>query len=158
MVQADEGVGGAAEVTREVQIDARPETVFALLTDPAQYVRWMGLTAEIEPHPGGRYRVDVTGNDIARGEFVEVTAPSRLVLTWGWEGEGHPVPPGSSRVEITLTPAQGGTLLRLVHRGLPDAAAAGSHGEGWTHFLERLAVLAGGGDPGPDPWLAAAPD
>jgi hypothetical protein len=28
-----------------------------------------------------------------------------------------------------------------------------SHGEGWGHFLERLRILGGGGDPGSDAWM-----
>ena len=37
----------------------------------------------------------------------------------------------------------------LVHRGLP-ADAVDDHGEGWAHYLERLALAATGADPGPD--------
>jgi hypothetical protein len=28
---------------------------------------------------------------------------------------------------------------------------------GWPHFLDRLAALASGGHPGPDPWKTAPP-
>ena len=76
---------------------------------------------------------------------------SRVVFSWGWEGEGHPIPPGTTTVEITLTPEARGTRLRLVHRDLP-AAAVGDHGTAWDHFLERLQILAAGGDPSVDPW------
>src|SRR5262249_4206393 len=93
---------------------------------------------------------------IASGEFVEVDPPRRLVYTWGWaEGGGGPelVPPGSSTVEIELEPTETGTTLTLVHRGLPSEEAAQAHGQGWDTYLPRLAVVAQGGDPGPDPWL-----
>lgn len=75
---------------------------------------------------------------------------SRVVFTWGWEAEGHPIPPGSSTVEISLEPDGQGTLLRLLHRGLPADALA-EHGHGWDHYLARLATTGAGGDPGPDP-------
>jgi hypothetical protein len=40
-------------------------------------------------------------------------------------------------------------MLRLRHRGLgPDDVEA--HGDGWMHYLNRLAIAAAGGDPGPD--------
>jgi hypothetical protein len=42
-----------------------------------------------------------------------------------------------------------GTLLRLVHTGLP-LPAVDLHRDGWNHFLDRLGVRAAGGDPGPD--------
>ena len=59
-------------------------------------------------------------------------------------------PPGTSLVELDLVERNGGTLLRMTHTGLPDTARVASHGTGWAHYLERLAVVAGGGDPGPD--------
>ena len=52
-----------------------------------------------------------------------------------------------------LTPEGDGTRLHFVHRDLPSEGAAGSHGVGWDHYLPRLEMAAGGGDPGEDPWL-----
>ena len=59
------------------------------------------------------------------------------------------ITPGSTTVEITLHPEGDKTRLRLVHRGLP-ADAVDDHSNGWAHYLERLALRAAGGDPGPD--------
>jgi hypothetical protein len=56
-------------------------------------------------------------------------------------------------VDITLEPVADGTLLRLVHRGLPSPEACAAHKEGWTHYVDRLATVATGGDPGPDNWM-----
>lgn len=142
---------------RELRIDAQAETVFAAFTDPARMQQWMGRSAELDPRPGGLFRVDVNGNDIARGEYVEVVPHTRIVFTWGWESPGHPLPPGASRVEITLTPDGEGTLLRMVHSGFPNAELAGRHSEGWDHYLGRLAEAAAGRDPGPDAWAASQP-
>lgn len=148
MSSSDDGA-----VERQVRIDARPETVFAFFVDPAKMVQWKGIEATLDPRPGGMYRVDVTGRDVARGEYLVVEPPRRVVITWGWEGDGHPVPPGASTVEITLTPDGEGTLLRLRHSGL-TAAQGQEHLAGWDHYLERLVIRAGGGDPGTDPWTA----
>jgi uncharacterized protein YndB with AHSA1/START domain len=142
-------------VEREVRIAARPETVFAFFTDPEKMVRWKGSKAELDPQPGGVYRVEISEQAIARGEYVEIEPPSRVVFTWGWEGQEsgsgeHAVSPGSSRVEVSLTPDGDGTLLRLRHFGLPEPALD-VHGQGWDLFLGRLAVAAAGGDPGPNP-------
>ena len=46
-----------------------------------------------------------------------------------------------------------GTLLRFTHSGLPDADATEKHAHGWDHYLERLAIVARGDDPGRDTWL-----
>jgi uncharacterized protein YndB with AHSA1/START domain len=61
------------------------------------------------------------------------------------------VPPGSSLVEIDLIEQPNGTLLRLTHTGLPNAEQCAGHADGWTHYLGRLAAVAAGRDPGPDP-------
>ncbi|MEK7872857.1 MAG: SRPBCC family protein [Chloroflexota bacterium] len=140
-------------VELKVRIIARPETIFPFFTDPGKMVLWKGISAELDPRPGGIYRCNVTGGEIARGAYLEVTPYTRVVFTWGWEGEGNPVPPGSSTVEITLIPDGDGTIVRLRHMDLPKAARA-PHTEGWNHFLPRLAATAEGRDPGPDPWVS----
>ena len=141
-------------VIKEIRIEARPETIFQFFVDPEKMLRWKGLTAELDPRPGGIYRVDMNGNDIARGEYVELDPPRRLVFSWGWEGDSNPVPPGSTTVEIDLIPQGGGTLVRLTHSGLPTQESRDMHLEGWAHYVERLGVAAAGGDPGPDPWAS----
>ena len=136
-------------VQREVQVAAPPATVFAFLTDPEKILRWMGTEAEMEPHPGGIYLLNVTGKDVARGHFTEVIPVHRLAYSFGWDGNDK-VPPGSSLIEIDLLDREGGTLLRFTHSGLPDAQERADHEKGWGHYLARLQVAAAGGDPGPD--------
>jgi uncharacterized protein YndB with AHSA1/START domain len=143
-------------VEREVAIAASPETVWHFLVDEEKATRLMGETASFDARPGGLYRVGVIPGNTARGEFVELDPPRRLVFTWGWEPgpqANSAVPPGSSTIEIDLVPDGDGTTLRFVHRDLPSAEAAQSHAHGWDHYLERLRVAAAGGDAGRDPWL-----
>lgn len=142
----------ALVVRRETHIAAPPASVFALLTDPEKILRWMGTEAELEPQPGGLYLVNVTGARFGRGTFREVVPVHRLAYSFGWEGSGE-VPPGSSLVEIDLIEQPDGTLLRLTHTGLPNAAQCAGHAEGWAHYFDRLAEVAAGRDPGKDPWL-----
>jgi uncharacterized protein YndB with AHSA1/START domain len=82
-----------------------------------------------------------------RGEYVEVTPPTRVVFTWGFTNESLNQPPGKSTVEVTLEPENGGTRLRLVHTGLPETAAEDA-GTGWKQLLEQLAVVVAAGDTG----------
>jgi uncharacterized protein YndB with AHSA1/START domain len=142
-------------IEREIRIAASPETVFDYFVDPDKMVEWKGRKAELDPRPGGLYRVDINDQAVVRGEYVEIDAPSRVVFTWGWEGTSNPVPPGSSRVEISLQPDGDGTLVRLRHLDLPEAERE-IHGHGWDHYLSRLAQAAAGKDPGSDPH--ATPD
>jgi uncharacterized protein YndB with AHSA1/START domain len=143
-----------ADLVREILIDARPETVFELLTVPSRHVEWQGTAAELDPRPGGVYRVHVGGAHQAVGEFVEVIPNRKVVFTFGWDVPGHPIPAGSTTVEYTLEAEGDKTRVRLVHRGLPDDAVAG-HTHGWDHYLARLAIAAGGGDAGVDTGPAA---
>jgi uncharacterized protein YndB with AHSA1/START domain len=138
-----------AELVREIVIDATPDTVWPFLTEAERHIEWDGTEAELDPRPGGVYRVLVGGKHQAAGEFVEVVPLEKLVISFGWDQPGHPIPPGSSTVEITLHPEGEKTRLRLVHRGLPDDAVA-DHEGGWTHYLERLGIVAAGGTVGPD--------
>ena len=135
----------------ETHIPAPPSAVFALLTDPDKILRWMGTEAQMEPQPGGLYLLNVTGARVARGSFREVVPVHRLAYSFGWDGS-EAVPPGSSLIEIDLIEQPDGTLLRLTHTGLPNSEQCASHAEGWAHYLDRLAEVAAGRDPGPDPW------
>jgi uncharacterized protein YndB with AHSA1/START domain len=139
-------------VRRETQIAAPPATVFAFLTDPEKILSWIGAEATTEAHPGGLYLVKGIGGSrgrVARGTFREVVPVHRLAYSFGWEGH-EDVPPGSSLIEIDLIDRDGGTLLRMTHSGLPDAAQCAAHDKGWGHYLGRIAEAATGGNPGAD--------
>jgi uncharacterized protein YndB with AHSA1/START domain len=138
------------ELKCEVRVEADPETVFPFFTDPGKLTRWMGTQAELDPRPGGIYRVQVLEQWTARGEYVEVDPPRRVVFTWGWENEGSAVAPGASTVEVSLVADGAGTLVTLRHRDLPSKDSRDQHQIGWEHYMRRLATAAAGGDPGPD--------
>lgn len=140
-------------VTLERHIAPRPEIVFGFFTDREKWLSWMGADGPFSFEPGGAYRTRVTGENVASGRFLTVDPPKRIVCTWGSETGPMPVPPGSSTVEITLEPTAEGTLLRLVHSGLPSPEACAAHAEGWRHYVGQLAVRAEGGDPSPDAWM-----
>lgn len=137
------GGTGVAERVVEVErrIDATPDEVFTYLTVAEKYTRWKGQQADLDPRPGGLYRVRMGPDAVALGEYREVERPTRVVFTWGWEGSAD-VPPGSTTVEITLEEDGDGTLLRLRHRGFPSDADAELHREGWEMYVGRLVSAA----------------
>ena len=144
----------------ERHIAAPPETVFEYFMDPTLYKLWQGVDAELDPRPGGAYRVTMTGRSgtTVRGTYLEVDPPSRLVFTWGWDprdeglaAEMADVPVGSSTVEITLDADGDGTILRIRHSDLPTEGTREFHHSGWKWTMERLQIAAEGGDVGSNP-------
>jgi uncharacterized protein YndB with AHSA1/START domain len=137
-------------VELRIRLSAVPEEVFPFLTESERYARWQGVRAELDPRPGGGYRVWMDPDTVAVGEYVEVEPHRRVVFTWGWEGDSA-VPPGSTRVEIDLEPDGEGTILTLRHSGFPSLDTARTHEEGWAFFGGRLATVVSGAYPGPMP-------
>jgi uncharacterized protein YndB with AHSA1/START domain len=145
---------GTVEVAHRVP--CVPAVVFPYFTDPEKYRRWKGLEAELDPRPGGIYRVQMLGGVSIEGEYLVVEPPRRLVFSWGWRGDPLPVgmaevPPGSTKVEVLFEPDGDGTIVRLRHTGLPTEAADRFHRWGWETYLGRLEIAGAGGEPGPLP-------
>ena len=141
---------------KSVLVPLNADETFALITEPDRLRRWQVITARVDLRAGGDFRWTVIPGNSAAGTFTEVDPGRRVVFTWGWEGSAD-LPPGASTVIITLEPAAGGTLVRLVHEGLVGDQEA-SHAAGWNHYLDRLVRAAADGDAGADEWAAAPPD
>jgi uncharacterized protein YndB with AHSA1/START domain len=136
-------------VIHEVVLPAPAEQVFGMFTDPRQLIRWIGISADLHPRPGGGFRFEVAPGQFCEGQYVVIDRPVRLVFTWGWTDPGFGLAPGTSRVEVTLTRAGTDgeqTLLRLVHSGLAGDLGL-LHDDGWSRFLARLATVTAGREP-----------
>jgi uncharacterized protein YndB with AHSA1/START domain len=146
----------AKDVTCETVVAAPPTEVFRWFVRPELLVRWIGIDAQLEPRPGGRFRFEVTDGQWCSGRYLEVVPGKRVVFTWGWESGVIPVPPGSSTVTVDLVEHPDGTLVHLVHSDLaPELRQL--HAEGWSRFLPRLAAVLGGRDPGENPAASGRP-
>lgn len=110
----------AEPLIRELDIEAAPETVFEFFVDPAKLTRWLAAEATLDPRPGGVCHLVQTGAGpdhpqyYVEGEFLEVDAPKRVVFTWGFSNPDAGVRPGGSTVQVTLSPIDTGTRVRLV--------------------------------------------
>ena len=131
---------------KSIWIDAAPDVVFAYLTDGKRMAQWSGVAAELDPRPGGLYRLDMGQAGMIVGRFLEVRRPDRIVYEVGAEEHGAEM---LSRVEITLTPEVDGTRVEVVHGALPPPFQPVAS-RGWDHHLARLSVVATGGEVGPD--------
>jgi uncharacterized protein YndB with AHSA1/START domain len=115
-----------------------PNVVWRAITDPDEVRKWFLTELDLEARPGGRIET-TTGN-------FRVHSTGR-VLAWDpprvYEYEWNVTPsPSLPEGEITvvrweLSPADGGTLLTVTHRGL-TRRTAGVFGEGMEAFLDRL--------------------
>ncbi len=141
------------DVEVEVEIRAPVEVVWERLTDPGEIVRWLGISATLDPRPDGRFRFELFAGQFCSGRYVEVVPNRRVVFTWGWEDPAIPLPPGSTTVAVELEAmSRERTRLRLTHSGL-DEAMEPLHADGWRRYLGRLVAIAEGREVPPDPSL-----
>jgi uncharacterized protein YndB with AHSA1/START domain len=121
-------------------LPSAPEHVWCALTDPRALEAWFwprdtyGTVAEVDPRPGGRYRIDAPRLGIAAaGEYVTVERPRLLVMSWRWCDE-----PAETLVTITLDEIADGTVLTLIHERFADDQDRDRHAQGWSDCLDRL--------------------
>ena len=117
------------EVRLEVRIEASPETVVVLLTEPAHMQTWFAELVEADARPGGLFRISGPAGVSIEGTYLEVIPNRKVVFTWGGV-EG--LKPGQSTVEFLLAPEGTGTLVTLRHYGLPPPSVE-SHRRGWVY-------------------------
>ena len=125
------------------EIDASPELVFQFFTDAELLERWHGVHAETEPRPGGRFMLNITGQTVTRGIFLELDPGRHLVFRAGsasaadyGRGNVHPAGArGCGCVISALQPRSPATTISAVGaticRGSPWPPAAPTRV--WTH-------------------------
>ncbi len=69
------------------------------------------------------------------GRFVAIDKPSRIEHTWMSEATRGL----ETTVTLTFAEKPGGTLVTIVHAGVPDDEMGRSHEEGWTFILDAIA-------------------
>jgi len=127
-------------ISTSVRIAAPPEVVFPYFTDPKLMVSWIGERADLDARPGGTFALDFEGT-AARGSYVAVEPPHRVVFTWGIP-EDATMPPGTSTVEVVFVADGADTIVNLTHRDLPPDREP-SHREGWEGCLGALVAALG---------------
>jgi uncharacterized protein YndB with AHSA1/START domain len=133
-------------VTLVRRIKARPSVLFDLLVTAEGIARWWGpdagpvLLSESDPRVGGRFRLRfrrLVGDEYeTSGEFLEITPPKRVRMTWLWSGDTE-----ASQIEMVLRPIPEGTELTFTHSRLPDDATARGHEKGWSGSLDKLEAM-----------------
>jgi uncharacterized protein YndB with AHSA1/START domain len=130
------------------RIAARPSIVFDALTTAEGIADWWRadegpvVAAQSDVRVGGGYLVRFRMMDgqehEARGEYLEIVRPERVVMSFRWVFGGEPLEIGNvSRVEMALRPIDDDTELTFTHADLKDLAEA-SHEKGWCAALDKL--------------------
>ncbi|MGC9410381.1 SRPBCC family protein [Streptomyces sp. DZ1-3] len=132
--------------------------VYRALLDPAAVAAWRvpdGMTAEVhafEGREGGALRVSLTyeepsgagksgaRTDTYQGHFARLVPGERIVEVLEFES-ADPAFQGAMTMTTTLTDADGGTRVEVVHEGLPDAVPAADNEKGTRMALAKLAAL-----------------
>jgi uncharacterized protein YndB with AHSA1/START domain len=150
----------ADSVEREILIEARPEVVWGVITEPGQISRWFSDEADIEGRagadgtltwkPGGRG--GRKESDLVVPILVVDAEPfRRFSFRWNHPEGARPDQSNSALVEFSLIEEAGGTRLRVVESGIDlvthdeqsRARYVEEHEHGWgKHFGELLDYLA----------------
>jgi uncharacterized protein YndB with AHSA1/START domain len=136
------------------RIAARPSIVFKALSTSEGVAAWWGphelpvVSAWVDARIGGDYRVRFLTNDgaehEAHGEFLDVSPPSRLVMTWKYSAGGEPEELGrSSIIEFDVRPIDGGSELTFTHSQLRNEISVASHTAGWAGAFAKLEAQLG---------------
>lgn len=141
---------GFTETTRslvfERQMPHPPEKVWRALTQSELIAEWL-MKNDFVAEMGRRFTVRTTArpgwSGIANCEVLTVEKPRLLAYRWG---DGTESDSGlTTLVTWTLTPRNGGTLLRMEQSGFrpQDGVANKRMNARWRHALERLDQVVG---------------
>jgi uncharacterized protein YndB with AHSA1/START domain len=125
-----------------------PEKVWRALTTSALIGQWL-MSNDFAPRVGHRFNfraapIPNMWNGVTDCEVLEVDEPRRLV--YSWNASGDEAEDGlKSVVTWTLTPADGGTQVRMEHTGFrpQDEGGRQAMGGGWPRIVEGLGRVAG---------------
>ena len=121
------------------------ERVFAAWTSAEALKRWHAPDNAVVEEAGvdfrvsGRWHVRMRGNDgamhLVQGQYREIDAPRRIVLTWRW---GSNTDGTDSTVTVEFFDREGGTEIVLTHEGLVTEQERQGHHHGWVGCFAKL--------------------
>lgn len=121
------------EFTLTEVIPATPQAIYDAWLDSAGHSAMTGGTAEMSAMPGAAF---TAWDGYLYGRNLELAPHESIVQSWRTTQfpEGHE----DSKITVTLTPAEGGTLLKLVHSGVPEGQTSYEKGGWQTHYFEPM--------------------
>lgn len=112
----------ADRIEQEIVIEAPPEVVWELVTDPEHVGAWFGVAAEIDLWPGGDASFSWAEGGRFLGRVERVEPPHFFSYRWARPKDTAPAEGNSTLVEFSLSAEGEGTRLRVVESGF-DALA-----------------------------------
>jgi uncharacterized protein YndB with AHSA1/START domain len=139
-------------------INAPRSAVYRALLDAGAIAKWRvpaGMSShvhELDAREGGAFRVSLTYDaptgtgksaahtDTYHGHFVNLVPDERVVEVFEFE-TADPELRGTMTMTTTLTEADGGTDVLVVHEGIPDSVPVADNELGQRMALDNLARL-----------------
>jgi uncharacterized protein YndB with AHSA1/START domain len=145
----------ADSVERDILIEASPEVVWGVITEPGQISRWFSDEAEVDARagadgtltwrPGGRGG-DRESDMIVAIRVMEAEPFRRFTFRWNHPQDAGPDENNSALVEFLLLEEADGTRLTVVESGIDavthdeqaKARYLADHAQGWERHLGEL--------------------
>ena len=147
-------------ITRDIVINASPETVYDVVSRPEHIAKWFSDEAELEPVAGGRgvltFRVDQRRSVPSVIDVTVISADRPHLFAFSWispeRQRATPDATDAVLVEFRITAEPEGTRLAVSESGLDSvdwddatkAAYAAGHAARWEELLPQLRVYAEG--------------
>lgn len=144
---------GYGSIEREIHIDAAPEVVYEVISEPEHLREWWPDEAEIEPVPGATGVISFGNRSAPEAKIVslrvvEADPGRRLAFRWVYDAEETATSANSLLVTFDLISSAGGTVLRFTEAGFREKGWEAAvleeryrdHARGWDYFLPRLVI------------------
>jgi uncharacterized protein YndB with AHSA1/START domain len=141
-------------IERELYVEATPEIVFDVVSDPHHVTQWWPDDAHYDPTPGSVGEISFgerhAGGGVVSFTVVEARRPHTFSFRWTNPADEAATETNSLLVTFDLRPSGAGTLLRLTETGFREQGWEAAvleqqyqeHVTGWDFFLPRLAPYA----------------
>lgn len=141
-------------IARELFVDAPPEVVYEVISDPEHVVQWWSDTATYEAVIGSTGTLSfgdaADGGHVVTLTVVEAIRPSTFSFRWTHDAQEAAAAGNSLLVTFELVAVDGGTLLKFTETGFREMGweaavleeTVRDHTHGWDHFLPRLVAHA----------------
>lgn len=141
-------------IERELYVDAAPEVVYEVISDPEHVKEWWPDDAAYDVSPGATGTI--TFGDVADGgkvvtlTVIEAIPPRSFTFRWIHEAGEHAREGNSLLVTFELVPTGSGTTVRFKETGFREMGWEVAqleetyldHTSGWDYFLPKLVAYA----------------